>query len=100
MTTSDLEKINKDLENIIKMQVQHEATLEEALEAEKRVSGVLMKKWLDREQTLSDWEYSYWVLQRKFEKALKDIRFLNHYIETNKLRKKKVKRERNGKKEE
>jgi len=62
--------------------VQHEATLEEGLEAEKRVSGALMKKWLDREQTLSDWGYSYWVLQRKFEKALKDIRFLNHYIET------------------
>ena len=82
MTTSELEKINKDLENIIKMQVQHEATLEEALEAEKRVSGALMKKWLDREQTLSDWEYSYWLLQQKFTKAIKDIRFLNHYIET------------------
>ena len=70
MTTSELEKINKDLENIIKMQVQHEATLEEALEAEKRVSGALMKKWLAREQTLSDWEYSYWVLQLKFEQAI------------------------------
>jgi len=97
---NQLEKINKDLENIIKMQVQHEATLEEALEAEKRVSGALLNKWIDREITLSDWGYSCWVLQRKFEKALKDIRFLNHYIETNKLRKKKVKRERNGKKEE
>jgi len=91
MTTSELEKINKDLENIIKLQVQHEATLEEGLEAEKRVSGALMKKWLDREQTLSDWEYSYWLLQQKFTKAIKDIRFLNYYIETNELRKKEVK---------
>ena len=99
MTTSKLEKINKDLEILIKSQLQYETTLKEELEAEKRVSGALMKKWvLDREQTLSDWGYSYWVLQRKFEKALKDIRFLNHYIETNKLRKDKVKG-KNGKKD-
>ncbi len=84
-----LEKINKDLEVIIKKQLQYEKTLKEALAAEKKVSGILLKKWLDREQTITDWEYSYWVLQRKFEKALKDIRFLNHYIETNELRKKK-----------
>jgi hypothetical protein len=89
MTTSKLETINKDLETIIKSQLEYEATLKEGLEAEKRVSGTLLKKWLDREQTITDWEYSYWVLQRKFEKALKDIRFLNHYIETNELRKKK-----------
>ena len=91
MTTPDLEKINKDLEILIKSQLEYEATLKEALEAEKRVSGALMKKWLDREQTLSDWGYSYWLLQQKFTKAIKDIRFLNHYIETNKLRKKKGK---------
>jgi len=91
MTTPDLEKINKDLEILIKSQLEYEATLKEALEAEKRVSGALMKKWLDREQTLSDWEYSYWLLQQKFTKAVKDIRFLNHYIEANKLRKNKAK---------
>ena len=91
MTTPDLEKINKDLEILIKSQLEYEATLKEALEAEKRVSGALMKKWLDREQTLSDWEYSYWLLQQKFTKAIKDIRFLNHYIETKELRKKKGK---------
>ena len=82
ITTSDLEKINKDLEILIKSQLEYEATLKEGLEAEKRVSGTLLKKWLDREQTLSDWEYSYWLLQQKFTKAIKDIRFLNHYIET------------------
>jgi len=94
MTTSDLEKINKDLEILIKSQLQYEATLKEGLEAEKRVSGALLNKWIDREITLSDWGYSYWVLQRKFEKALKDIRFLNHYIETKELRKKNGKRKK------
>ena len=91
---NQLEKINKDLEILIKSQLQYETTLKEALEAEKRVSGALMNKWLDREQTLSDWEYSYWLLQQKFTKAIKDIRFLNHYIETNKLRKKNAKKDK------
>ena len=99
MTTSKLETINKDLETIIKMQVEYEEKLHKCIKAEEVFGNVLFKKYLGREQIVTDWEYSYWVLQRKFEKALKDIRFLNHYIETNELRKKKVKRERNGKKD-
>jgi hypothetical protein len=87
-----LEKINKDLEVIIKKQLQYEKTLKEALAAEKKVSGTLLKKWLDREQTITDWDYSYWVLQRKFTRALKDIRFLSHYIETQHKKKKNSKK--------
>ena len=87
-----LEKINKDLEVIIKKQIQYEKTLKEALAAEKKVSGTLLKKWLDREQTITDWDYSYWVLQRKFTRALKDIRFLSHYIETQHKKKKNTKK--------
>ena len=82
MTTSDLEKINKDLETIIKMQVEYEEKLHKCIKAEEVFGNVLFKKYLGREQIVTDWEYSYWLLQRKFEKALKDIRFLNHYIET------------------
>ncbi len=87
-----LEKINKDLEVIIKKQLQYEKTLKEALAAEKKVSGTLLKKWLDREQTITDCDYSYWVLQRKFTRALKDIRFLSHYIETQHKKKKNTKK--------
>ena len=82
MTTSKLETINKDLETIIKMQVEYEEKLHKCIKAEEVFGNVLFKKYLGREQIVTDWEYSYWVLQRKFEKALKDIRFLNHYIET------------------
>ena len=82
ITTSDLEKINKDLETIIKMQVEYEEKLHKCFKAEEVFGNVLFKKYLGREQIVTDWEYSYWVLQRKFEKALKDISFLNHYIET------------------
>jgi hypothetical protein len=87
-----LEKINKDLEVIIKKQLQYEKTLKEALAAEKKVSGILLKKWLDREQSITDWDYSYWILQRKFTRALKDIRFLSHYIETQHKKKKNSKK--------
>ncbi len=87
-----LEKINKDLEVIIKKQLQYEKTLKEALAAEKKVRGILLKKWLDREQSITDWDYSYWVLQRKFTRALKDIRFLSHYIETQHKKKKNTKK--------
>jgi len=55
-----------------------------------------MKKWLGREQAITDWEYSYWTLQQKFTKALKDIRFLSHYIETE-VKKKKDKGKKNEK---
>jgi len=89
-----LEKINKDLEVIIKKQIQYEKTLKEALAAEKKVSGTLLKKWLDREQTITDWDYSYWILQRKFTRALKDIRFLSHYIETQHKKKKNSKKKK------
>ena len=82
MTTSKLETINKDLETIITMQVEYEEKLHKCIKAEEVFGNVLFKKYLGREQIVTDWEYSYWVLQRKFEKALKDIRFLNHYIET------------------
>ena len=87
-----LEKINKDLEVIIKKQLQYEKTLKEALAAEKKVRGILLKKWLDREQSITDWDYSYWILQRKFTRALKDIRFLSHYIETQHKKKKNTKK--------
>ena len=100
MTTSKLETINKDLETIITMQVEYEGKLHKCIKAEEVFGNVLFKKYLGREQIVTDWEYSYWLLQQKFTKAIKDIRFLNHYIETNKLRKNKVKGKKNAKKEE
>ena len=69
-----MNKLNKDLEEIIKIQ-------ERTIAAEKIVSNRLFKKWFDQEQIIIDWRYSYWKLERKFAKAVEDIKFLNHYIE-------------------
>ena len=63
----------KDLEKIIEIQ-------ERTIAAEKTVSNNIFKRWNDQEQEITDWRYSYWKLERKFTKALEDIRFLNHYI--------------------
>ena len=63
----------KDLEKIIKIQ-------ERTIAAEKTVSNNIFKRWNDQDQIIIDWRYSYWKLERKFTKALEDIRFLNHYI--------------------
>ena len=70
----DQNKIIKDLEKIIKIQ-------ESTIAAEKIVSNRLFDKWFDQEQIITDWRYSYWKLERKFAKAVEDIKFLNHYIE-------------------
>jgi len=63
----------KNLEKIIEIQ-------ERTIAAEKTVSNNIFKKWNDQVQIITDWQYSYWKLERKFTKALEDIRFLNHYI--------------------
>jgi len=70
----DQNKIIKDLEEIIKIQ-------ERTIAAEKIVSNRLFDKWFAQEQIIIDWRYSYWKLERKFAKAVEDIKFLNHYIE-------------------
>ena len=69
-----MNKLTKDLEEIIKIQ-------ERTIAAEKIVSNRLFDKWFDQEQIITDWRYSYWKLERKFAKAVEDIKFLNHYIE-------------------
>ena len=69
-----MNKLTKDLETIIEIQ-------ERTIAAEKIVSNRLFKKWFDQEQIIIDWRYSYWKLERKFAKAVEDIKFLNHYIE-------------------
>ena len=75
----------KDLEKIIKIQ-------ERTIAAEKTVSNNIFKRWNDQDQIITDWRYSYWKLERKFTKALEDIRFLNHYINQ-----KEIKKGKNGK---
>ena len=69
-----MNKLNKDLEEIIKIQ-------ERTIAAEKIVSNGLFDKWFDQEQIIKDWQYSYWKLEHKFAKAVEDVKFLNHYIE-------------------
>jgi hypothetical protein len=76
----------KDLETIIEIQ-------ERTIAAEKIVSSRLFEKWFDQEQIIKDWRYSYWKLERKFTKALEDIKFLNHY-----MNQKEIKKGKNGKK--
>ena len=70
----------KDLEKIIKIQ-------ERTIAAEKTVSNNIFKRWNDQDQIIIDWRYSYWKLERKFTKALEDIRFLNHYINQKEIKK-------------
>ena len=69
----DQNKKIKDLEKIIKIQ-------ERTIAAEKIVSNRLFKKWFDQEQIITDWRYSYWKLERRFSEALRNIKYLNHYI--------------------
>ena len=66
-------KTIKLLEEIIKIQ-------ERTIRHEKIVSQNILSRWHGLEQEITDWKYSFWKLDRKFVKALEDIRFLNHYI--------------------
>ena len=77
-------KTIKLLEETIKIQ-------ERTIKNEKIVSNNILIRWLDREQTITDWKYSYRLLEWKFAKALEDIRFLEHYI-----KQKELKKEKNG----
>ena len=66
-------KTIKLLEEIIKIQ-------ERTIRNEKIVSQNILSRWHGLEQEITDWKYSYRLLEWKFAKALEDIRFLNHYI--------------------
>jgi hypothetical protein len=66
-------KTQKLLEEIIKIQ-------ERTIKNEKIVSNNILNRWHDQEQIVTDWKYSYRLLEWKFEKALEDIRLLEHYI--------------------
>jgi len=61
---------------------------ERTIAAEKKVSLNLFNRWQDQDQIITDWKYSYWKLERKFAKAIEEIRFLNHYIKQKELKKK------------
>ena len=80
-------KTQKLLEETIKLQ-------ERTIAAEKTVSANILKRWHSQEQEITDWKYSYRLLEWKFSKALEDIRFLNHYI-----KQKEIKKGKNGTKE-
>jgi len=73
-------KTQKLLEEIIKIQ-------ERTIKNEKIVSNNILNRWHDQEQIVTDWKYSYRLLEWKFEKALEDIRFLEHYIKQKELKK-------------
>ena len=75
-----MKKLVKDLETIVKIQ-------ERTIEAEKIVSNRLFEKWFDQEQIITDWRYSYWKLERRFSEALRNIKFLNHYIKQKEIKK-------------
>jgi len=73
------------LEEIIKIQ-------ERTIRNEKIVSQNILSRWHSQEQEITDWKYSYRLLEWKFEKALEDIRFLNHYIKQKEIKSKKRKK--------
>ena len=77
-------KTQELLEKIIKIQ-------ERTIKKEKIVSNNILNRWYDQEQIVTDWKYSYRLLEWKYAKALEDIRFLDHYI-----KQKEIKKEKNG----
>ena len=79
-------KTQELLEEIIKIQ-------ERTIKNEKIVSNNILNRWYDQEQIVTDWKYSYRLLEWKYAKALEDIRFLDHYI-----KQKEIKKEKHGKK--
>ena len=79
-------KTQRLLEEIVKIQ-------ENTIKNEKIVSNNILNRLYDQEQIITDWKYSYRLLEGKFAKALEDIRFLEHYI-----KQKELKKGKNGKK--
>ena len=75
-------KTQELLEEIIKIQ-------ERTIKNEKIVSNNILNRWHDQEQILTDWKYSYRLLEWKYAKALEDIRFLDHYIKQKENKQKK-----------
>ena len=73
-------KTQKLLEEIIKIQ-------ERTIKNEKIVSNNILNRWHDQEQIVTDWKYSYRLLEWKYAKALEDIRFLDHYIKQKEIKK-------------
>jgi len=78
-------KIQNLLEEIIKIQ-------ERTIRNEKIVSQNILSRWHGLEQEITDWKYSYRLLEWKFAKALEDIRFLNHYIKQKEIKSKRRKK--------
>jgi len=75
-------KTQELLEKIIKIQ-------ERTIKNEKIVSNNILNRWYDQEQIVTDWKYSYRLLEWKYAKALEDIRFLDHYIKQKEIKKEK-----------
>ena len=75
-------KTQELLEKIIKIQ-------ERTIKKEKIVSNNILNRWYDQEQIVTDWKYSYRLLEWKYAKALEDIRFLDHYIKQKEIKKEK-----------
>jgi len=75
-------KTQQLLEEIIKIQ-------ERTIKKEKIVSNNILNRWYDQEQIVTDWKYSYRLLEWKYAKALEDIRFLDHYIKQKEIKKEK-----------
>ena len=78
-------KTQKLLEEIIKIQ-------ERTIKNEKIVSNNILNRLYDKEQIVTDWRYSYRLLEWKYAKALEDIRFLDHYIKQKDIAKPKTKK--------
>ena len=80
-------KTQQLLEEIIKIQ-------ERTIKKEKIVSNNILNRWYDQEQIVTDWKYSYRLLEWKYAKALEDIRFLDHYIKQKDIAKPKTKKKK------
>ena len=74
-------KINKDLETIIGLQLEYEDILLKRIETEQFISENILERWREGRNKFKAKEYSQGRLTEKYIKALKDIKFLNHYIE-------------------
>ncbi len=79
------------LEEIIKIQ-------ERTIKKEKIISNSLHEKYLDEMDVAGNCKYFYRILERKFKKALEDIKFLNHYIEQKNLKKSSIDEQRDSNK--
>ena len=83
----NLDNIKKLHEKEIEIQKAYIKVLEERYEAEKKISSSWYASWVNREQTITDWEYSHWLKQKenaglyiKLKDINEELKFFRHYF--------------------